>query len=110
MNHKRQGEFRALSRDMSMQAIQLVTTTAFETTETFMAMIRSRTSIRNWWEGAFPTDEEIKQLDSAAKIIANRQPCPELPPAQRARLALRLMLASRVLSGLAHADTPPKGW
>lgn len=78
----------------------------------YQPMLREPDVVTNWWSGALElceSDEEA--INKAAKAVAWRKPLPNLTPAQRGRLALRMRLASRIARAMSsrHQD-PAKGW
>jgi hypothetical protein len=75
-------------------------------------MLKEPDVVSNWWEGAFESSEEDEAaITAGAKAVAHEQPLPELTPAQRGRLALRLRLASRIARAMSSRhQKPAKGW
>lgn len=65
-----------------------------------------------WWDGVFPpSPEQHEQLEQSARCFARGDPLPSLSPAQRARLALRIRLASRLARAFsARHSEPTAGW
>jgi len=80
-----------------------------ETVQALAAETRSpRLAGRPWWQVASEQSaEECATIDGAARAFAGGRPLPRLSPAERARLALRMLLASRIARALLGRQ---KGW
>src|ERR1043165_2835522 len=75
-------------------------------------MLREPDMLMHWWDGAFEQSEADEiAIESAARAYAAGSSLPELTVPQRARLALRLRLGSRIVRAISSRQhTKPKGW
>jgi hypothetical protein len=80
--------------------------------QAYQLMLTEPDFLPRWWCGAFEqSPEEEALIDEAARAYALSKPLPELSVPQRARLALRLRLASRILRAMSNRhDVLLKGW
>ena len=97
---------------MCVEAERLLESQVSPASLAYQAMANEPKHLQCWWEGAFEKDEkEAALLRSAALAIAHDKPLPELSIEQRARLALRLRLGTRILRALSSKHTTSTtGW
>lgn len=80
--------------------------------DAYNAMLREPEMLMTWWSGVFEQSEaDQTTIDAAARAFAAGQPLPDLTVPQRARLALRLRLGSRIVRAISSRQhVQPKGW
>jgi hypothetical protein len=80
--------------------------------DAYNAMLREPEMLMTWWGGVFEQSEaDHAAIDAAARAFAAGLPLPELTVPQRARLALRLRLSSRIVRAISSRQhVQPKGW
>jgi hypothetical protein len=95
------GESNAILEDMGVRPA-----------DAYNAMLREPEMLTTWWSGVFEqSDGDHAAIDAAARAYAAGEPLPELTVPQRARLALRLRLGSRIVRAISSRQhVQPKGW
>lgn len=80
--------------------------------DAYNAMLREPEMLMTWWSGVFEQSEaDEAAIVSAARAFAAGQTLPELTLPQRARLALRLRLGSRIVRAISSRQhVQPNGW
>ena len=105
-------EYNALQIHLCRESNAILEDVGVRTTDAYNAMLREPELLISWWDGVFERCEADRAaIDAAAKAFAAGLPLPDLTLPQRARLAMRMRLGSRIVRAISSRQpVQPKGW